>query len=105
VCAQSTIGSELDCSPSSEEWSRLGESNPGPAHYEFVDERCQCVHSRPDQGFMFVWGPGWTGWNGMQLQLCVQPLALDRDLAGDPPVRARNRKYVAVYDKAYTTLI
>ena len=39
VCAHSAIGAELDCLPSSEGWSRLGESNPGPAHYEEAGRR------------------------------------------------------------------
>jgi hypothetical protein len=72
VCP-STIGSELDCLPSPEKWSRLGESNPGPAHSEFVDKRFQRVRSRPGSDLMATHVPNWTGMNRLQLQPSVQP--------------------------------
>lgn len=62
-----------------------------PAHYEFVDERFERVHSRLDQDLMFTRVPGWTGVDGMQLQPRVQPLEPHRDLPGHPGAPGRSQ--------------
>jgi hypothetical protein len=44
--AQSTTDPDLGYFPRSESWSRLGESNPGPAHYELCGSLSVAVPHR-----------------------------------------------------------
>jgi hypothetical protein len=75
----------------------------GATYYEFVDERCQLVHSSPDQDLMLAWEPVRTGVNGMRLQPRVQPLELDRARA-DIPERWVDRKVCDYIGQTYMTL-
>jgi hypothetical protein len=52
---RSIIGPDLGCLPSSEPWSRLGESNHGPAHYGETGPRPLWASTRQQLQLSHLW--------------------------------------------------